>query len=133
MRSTLPILSIGVKTNGIAFLRRVEGYGRSCFAARQTRLDDTVAVIHTCLTMATASVRDLRNHFPKIKKMVETQGEVIVTDKGQPKYKLTLFTPGAPGKTRHAKDYMTRLRRYQLRPISAAAAKRLHDENRGSR
>ena len=83
--------------------------------------------------MATASVRDLRNHFPKIKKMVETDGEVIVTDKGQPKYKLTLFTPGQPGKTRSAKDYMTRLRRHQLRPISAAAAKSLHDENRGSR
>ena len=85
------------------------------------------------LTMATASVRDLRNHFPKIKKIVESQGEVIVTDKGQPKYKLTLFTPGRPAKTTRAKDYIERLRRYQLRPISAAAAKSLHDENRGSR
>ena len=83
--------------------------------------------------MATASVRDLRNHFPKIKKIVETQGEVIVTDKGQPKYKLTLFTPGQPGKTLRAKDYMERLRRYQRRPASAAAARLLHDENRGSR
>jgi antitoxin (DNA-binding transcriptional repressor) of toxin-antitoxin stability system len=83
--------------------------------------------------MATASIRDLRNHFRKIKKMVETQGEVIVTDKGQPKYKLTLFTPGQPEKARSPKDYMARLRRYQPRPISAAAAKSLHDENRGSR
>ena len=83
--------------------------------------------------MATASVRDLRNHFPKIKKMVETQGEVIVTDKGQPKYKLTLFTRGQPGKTVRAKDYMARLRSYQPRPLSAAAAKSLHDENRGRR
>ena len=83
--------------------------------------------------MATASVRDLRNHFPKIKKIVETQGEVIVTYKGQPKYRLTLFSPAQPGKTRRAKDYMARLRHYQLHPISAAAAKSLHDENRGSR
>ena len=83
--------------------------------------------------MATASIRDLRNHFPKIKKIVESHGEVIVTDKGQPKYKLTLFTPGQPEKTGPAKDYIARLRRYQLRPISAAAAKSLHDENRGSR
>ena len=83
--------------------------------------------------MATASVRDLRNHFPKIKKMVEAQGEVIVTDKGQPKYRLTLFTPGQSRKTLSAKDYMERLRRYQRRPTSAAAAKSLHDENRGSR
>lgn len=83
--------------------------------------------------MATASIRDLRNRFPKIKEMVETQGEVIVTDKGQPKYRLTLFTPGRSGKARSAKDYMARLRRHQSRPISAAAAKSLHDENRGSR
>ena len=96
-------------------------------------LTDSFVVIHTCLTMATASVRDLRNHFPKIKKIVESQGEVIVTDKGQPKYKLTLFTPGQSAKTTLLKDYMARLRRHQLRPISAAAAKSLHDENRGSR
>jgi len=64
--------------------------------------------------------------------MVETEGEVIVTDKGKPKYKLTLYSPAQPGKTR-AKDYMARLHRYQLRPISAAAAKSLHDENRGER
>ena len=90
-------------------------------------------VIHTCLTMATASVRDLRNRFPKIKEMVEAQGEVIVTDKGQPKYRLTLFTPGQRGQACPAKDYMARLRRHQLRPISAVAAKSLHDENRGIR
>ena len=83
--------------------------------------------------MATASIRDLRNRFPKIKEMVETQGEVIVTDRGQPKYRLTLFTPGQSAKARPAKDYMARLRRHQQRPISAAAAKFLRDENRGSR
>jgi antitoxin (DNA-binding transcriptional repressor) of toxin-antitoxin stability system len=83
--------------------------------------------------MATASVRDLRNHFPKVKEMVEIEGEVIVTDNGQPKYKLTLFTPGQAAQACRAKDYMARLRRYQPRPISAVAAKSLHDENRGKR
>src|SRR5437660_8530770 len=96
-------------------------------------LTGSFPVIHTCLTMATASVRDLRNHFPKIKKIVESQGEVIVTDKGQPKYKLTLFSPGRSEKTIRAKDYMARMRRHQIRPLSAAAAKLLQDENRGSR
>ena len=90
-------------------------------------------VIHTGLTMATATVRDLRNRFPKVKEMVETEGEVIVTDKGQPKYKLTLYTPAQPRKSRRAKDYMSRLRQYQPRPISMAAAKSLDDENRGER
>ena len=83
--------------------------------------------------MKTATVRDLRNHFPKIKAMVETEGEVIVTDNGQPKYKLTLYTPAQPIKKRSAKDYMARLHRYQSRPISAAQAKSLHDANRGER
>ena len=83
--------------------------------------------------MATASVRDLRNHFPEIKKIVESEGEVIVTDKGAPKYKLTLYTPARSRKHARSKDYIVRLSRYQLRPISAAAAKSLHDENRGDR
>ena len=83
--------------------------------------------------MKTATIRDLRNHFPKVKTMVETEGEVIVTDNGKPKYKLTLYTPAQQVKTRRAKDYMGRLHRYQSRPISAAAAKSLHDENRGER
>jgi antitoxin (DNA-binding transcriptional repressor) of toxin-antitoxin stability system len=83
--------------------------------------------------MATASVRDLRNHFPRIKKIVETEGEVIVTDKGQPKYKLTLYTPEQPVKATPAKDYMARLRRYQPRVLTVAEAKSLIDENRGDR
>lgn len=65
--------------------------------------------------------------------MVETEGEVIVTDNGKPKYKLTLYTPGRAQETRRAKDYMGRLHRYQPRPISAGAAKSLNDENRGER
>jgi antitoxin (DNA-binding transcriptional repressor) of toxin-antitoxin stability system len=81
--------------------------------------------------MTRASVRDLRNHFPKIRRIVESEGEVIVTDKGQPKYKLTLFTPDKFRKAPPAKDYMARLRRHQPRPISAAAAKSLAGENRG--
>jgi|GEM_PF-2486395 len=34
-----------------------------------------------------ATIRDLRNHFAKVKKLVETQGEVLVTDNGEPKYR----------------------------------------------
>lgn len=97
------------------------------------QIDSKCAVIHTCLTMPTATVRDLRNHFPKIKKIVESEGEVIVTDKGKPKYRLALYTPPKSGKAPSGKDYMERLKRHQSRPIAAAAAKTLHDENRGDR
>jgi antitoxin (DNA-binding transcriptional repressor) of toxin-antitoxin stability system len=84
--------------------------------------------------MATATIRDLRNHFPKVKEMIETEGEVIVTDKGRPKYKLTLYTPPHAKKpSRAPKDYMSRLRRFQHRPMSPAKVKALEDENRGDR
>jgi prevent-host-death family protein len=88
-------------------------------------------VIHNCLTMATGTIRDLRNHFPKIKKIVETEGEVIVTDKGRPKYKLTLYTPSQVKRVPRTKDYMARMRRFQHRPLSRAAAQSLEAENRG--
>jgi antitoxin (DNA-binding transcriptional repressor) of toxin-antitoxin stability system len=82
---------------------------------------------------ASATVRDLRNHFPKIKKLVEEEGEVIVTDQGTPKYRLIRYTPADTGKAPAAKDYVARLRRHQRRPLSAAAARALHDANRGER
>lgn len=80
-----------------------------------------------------ATVRELRNHFPKVKKLVEEQGEVIVTDQGTPRYRLTLYTPAAPGGAPRAKDYLARLRRHQPRALSAAATRALDDENRGTR
>jgi antitoxin (DNA-binding transcriptional repressor) of toxin-antitoxin stability system len=83
--------------------------------------------------MATTTIRDLRNRFPKVKELVETEGEVIITDNGQPKYMLTLYTPVPSRKAVGAKDYMARLRQHQVRPIPAATAKALLDDNRGKR
>jgi prevent-host-death family protein len=83
--------------------------------------------------MAKATIRDLRNHFSKVKELVETEGEVVVTDNGEPKYKLTLYTPASGRKPSLAKDYMARLRKHQARPLSSAAAKSLNDENRDDR
>jgi antitoxin (DNA-binding transcriptional repressor) of toxin-antitoxin stability system len=83
--------------------------------------------------MATTTVRDLRNHFPKVKEMIEAEGEVIVTDNGKPRYRLTLYSPTAPAEGIPPKDYVARLRRHQPTPIRAAAAKSLQDQNRGNR
>ncbi|HUE89665.1 MAG TPA: hypothetical protein VMO26_26615 [Vicinamibacterales bacterium] len=82
---------------------------------------------------ATATVRELRNHFPKVRKLVETEGEVVVTEQGTPKYRLTRFTPAAGRKAPAPKDYLRRLRRHQPRPLSAAAARALDEANRGTR
>lgn len=82
---------------------------------------------------ATATIRELRNNFPRIRKLVEQEGEVVVTDQGTPTYRLTRLTPTTRSATAAPKDYMGRLRRHQSRPLSSAAAKALRDANRGER
>lgn len=82
--------------------------------------------------MASSSVRDLRNHFPRIRKLVETEGEVLLTERGVPKYRLLPYTP-APTETPDPVDYWARLKSYQPAALSEAEAQSLHDENRGDR
>ena len=81
----------------------------------------------------TATLRELRNRFPAIRKMVEEEGAILVTERGVPKYRLTSYSPQQQKAPAQAKDYLQRLRRHQPRPLSAAAAKALHDHNRGER
>ncbi|MBM3218140.1 MAG: hypothetical protein FJZ38_05550 [Candidatus Rokubacteria bacterium] len=81
----------------------------------------------------TASIRELRNQFPRVKKLVEREGEVVVTDQGTPRYRLTLYTPPKRKQVSRPKDYLTRLRRHQPRPITAAMSKALDALNRGER
>lgn len=61
---------------------------------------------------ATATIRELRGSFPKVKHLVETEGAVIVSDYGKPKYLLTLYSPPLP-QTAPKKDYLTRLVKHQ--------------------
>ena len=77
-------------------------------------------------------IRELRNHFPKVRRLVETLGEVILTEKGKPRYRLTLYTPTSAG-TPPPIDYWARLNSYQPRAITKAQSRALSDENRGDR
>jgi hypothetical protein len=54
--------------------------------------------------MATATVRELRNQFPKVRKLLEREGVVLTSDHGTPLYRLTLYTEPATAKT-DAVDY----------------------------
>jgi antitoxin (DNA-binding transcriptional repressor) of toxin-antitoxin stability system len=81
---------------------------------------------------ASATIRDLRNRFPKVRKIVEAEGEVLLTERGKPRYRLTLYSPAAADAPA-AKDYVARMKRHQPRPMSRAAAKALHEHNRGER
>jgi hypothetical protein len=99
----------------------------------EPQLDISNSVIHLCITMSsTASVRDLRNHFPKVRKLLEAEGEVLLTESGTARYRLTSYsTPTA--KIPLAIDYWARLTAYQPKPISTEAAQALDEENRGNR
>jgi hypothetical protein len=79
----------------------------------------------------TTTVHDLRYRFPRVRKLVETEGEVLVTDRGAPKYRLTLYAPVRPAKMPPTKDYLARLRRYQPHAIGTVTANTLHAKNRG--
>ncbi len=81
---------------------------------------------------ATTTVRDLRNHFPKVRKLVETEGEVVLTEKGKPRYRLTVYTPALAGRPRSI-DYWARLNSYQPQAMTKAQARALEEENRGGR
>jgi prevent-host-death family protein len=82
--------------------------------------------------MATATIRELRNNFPRVRKAVESEGEVVITEQGTPKYRLTRYTD-APARRARPKDYLARLKRHQPKAMSAAEATALHAANRGER
>lgn len=81
---------------------------------------------------AKTTIRDLRNHFPRVRKLVETEGEVLLTEKGEPKYRLTLYT-ASPTKASSPVDYWKRLDAYQPESLTEAQTRALHAENRGER
>jgi antitoxin (DNA-binding transcriptional repressor) of toxin-antitoxin stability system len=89
-------------------------------------------VIHSCITMTTSTIRDLRNHFPKVRKLVEAEGEVLLTEKGKPRYRLSLYTP-VPATAASPIDYWARLNSYQPQVLTEAQVNALHEENRGDR
>jgi antitoxin (DNA-binding transcriptional repressor) of toxin-antitoxin stability system len=72
----------------------------------------------------TTTVRELRNHFPRVRRLLEEEGEVVVTDNGTPKYRLSKLAQTPPASP-PLKDYVARMGRHQPRPLTAAAAKAL--------
>jgi antitoxin (DNA-binding transcriptional repressor) of toxin-antitoxin stability system len=81
--------------------------------------------------MANASVRDLRTKFPRVRELVDQEGEVIVTDHGRP---VCVLRPYVPLRSRAGTvDYWARLRQRQPRPLSAKISRALDDADRGER
>ena len=80
--------------------------------------------------MKSASIRDLRTHFPKVRKLLEQEGELVVTDRGRPVFLLRPYEKRV--RRREAPfDYYERLRRRMPRRLSDAAVRALDEANRG--
>ena len=74
--------------------------------------------------MSTATIRELRTSFPKIRARIEREGEVIITDRGKAAFILRAYTE-KPKKMKAQPDYYARLLSYMPKPISAEAERRL--------
>jgi len=83
------------------------------------------------LAMTTASVRQLRTEFPKVRTMIEREGQVVVTERGRAAF---VILPYRKPRTRKPApfDYYARLVKRMPQPISAAAARAL-DADRDDR
>ena len=82
--------------------------------------------------MATATVRDLRTRFPKLKAVIEREGEIIVTHRGTPAYVLRPYHAPPPSNVAPV-NYFERLKSRQPRPISAKTSRALDEADRGER
>jgi antitoxin (DNA-binding transcriptional repressor) of toxin-antitoxin stability system len=82
--------------------------------------------------MKTATIRDLRRRFPKIRRMLDQEGQLVVTDRGRP---IILLQPYSEQVARRGTrvDYYARLRRRMPKPLTAIARRALDEADRGER
>ena len=86
-------------------------------------------VIHI---VKTATIRDLRTRFPKIRRMLEQEGRLIVTDRGRPVILLQPYNE-RPKRAGASIDYYARLRRSMPRALSSSRRRALDEHDRGER
>ena len=96
-------------------------------------IDGLDVVRLSCLTMKTATVRDLRNHFARISRWVEAGEEVEVTKRGRA---FARIEPVQPQKRQRFKmpDVMARLNEaFGDTCYSAEVVQRMMTDSRGDR
>jgi antitoxin (DNA-binding transcriptional repressor) of toxin-antitoxin stability system len=82
--------------------------------------------------MKTASIRDLRTRFPRIRRMLEQEGQLVITDRGRPVILMQPYHERVVG-GRTDIDYYARLRRRMPRALTAHARRALDEADRGER
>src|ERR1700677_904527 len=69
----------------------------------QRAVDTQPVVIHNCITMKKATVRDLRNHFADVATWIQADEHIAITRNGRPFATLSPPTPEKPRKADWAK------------------------------
>ena len=82
--------------------------------------------------MTTATIRDLRTKFPKIRHLVETKGEVIVTERGKPRFLLRPYQ-ARPSIGPPAVDFYERLVARMPKRLTERQSRAIDELNRGER
>jgi antitoxin (DNA-binding transcriptional repressor) of toxin-antitoxin stability system len=77
-----------------------------------------------------ATIRELRTDFRSVKRRIEQNGEVVITDRGEPAYVIKPVPPVRAGKAA-PRDYYARLLKRQPKPLSSEATRRFWKEERG--
>jgi prevent-host-death family protein len=81
----------------------------------------------------TATIRDLRTRFPDVRRALDEEGEVVVTEHGRPVVVLRPWMGEERGEAPPRIDHFARLRARMPRPMTAAARRALDEANRGER
>jgi antitoxin (DNA-binding transcriptional repressor) of toxin-antitoxin stability system len=83
-------------------------------------------------SIATVTIRDLRTKFPKVRGLVETDGQVIVTEHGQPRFLLQPYRAKSLRKM-PAVNFYKRLVTRMPKMLSEAQSRAIDELNRGER
>ena len=68
--------------------------------------------------MSTVTIRDLRTRFPAVRDVVRREGEVVVTEHGEPTFVLRAYDSPPPVRAK-SRDYFARLVTRMPRPLTA--------------
>ena len=82
--------------------------------------------------MTTASIRDLRTKFPQVRRIVETEGEVVVTERGEPRFLLRPYVRPVSRKPRRV-DFYKRLVARMPKMLTEKQSRAIDELNRGDR
>jgi prevent-host-death family protein len=82
--------------------------------------------------MTKVTIRDLRTRFPAVRSVVQREGEVVVTEHGEPVFVLRPYRE-PQGTDPPPVDYYERLRSRMPRRLSAARRRALDEADRGER